>query len=61
MNARAQLRILLNAVSEVTAWDWSDNDREPVADMASLGEVAGRIEHWLRQELAAEAPQEFKE
>lgn len=56
--ALAQLRILLSAVSEVTSWDWSDNDRECLADMAALGEAAGRIEHWLQQEAAAapEAP-----
>lgn len=47
---RSCLRLLLIAVQEVTAWDWSDNDRECVADMASLAEIAGRIERWMRNE-----------
>lgn len=46
------LGMLLQAANAVTAWDWSGNDEECVADMRSLAEVAGDVERWLRHEEA---------
>jgi hypothetical protein len=42
-------RQLVNAALDVTAWDWSDNDRECVDDMRVLGEVADRADNELKR------------